>query len=296
MLGQICIVDPRFYQIAFLASFLGLGVVFRDFNVSGYQIFSVLAVGLLTQTWGILKFNLPWTSLRSALISCLGLLMLIRTQSYLWLVLASSLAILSKFVFRYRGKHFFNPTNFALCLLLLATPEVWISPAQWGEEFLIAAWIAMLGMWVTHRALRNDISYSFLGWYLLMLLIRVSYLGQPYSVFFHQLKSGSLILFAFFMISDPKSTPDHRGGRFLFSGLVAVLTYILKFRFYNPNALVLALFFLSPLTPFIDKLFPAQRFDWPTKQRSSESDETFIIPKPIYSFLSNLGFLRLLRR
>jgi Na+-transporting NADH:ubiquinone oxidoreductase subunit NqrB len=222
--------------------------------------------------------------------------MLIRTQSYFWLALASSLAILSKFVFRYRGKHFFNPTNFALCLLLLVTPDVWISPAQWGEEFLIAAWIAMLGMWVTHRALRNDISCSFLGWYLLLLFIRVSYLGQPYSVFFHQLKSGSLILFAFFMISDPKSTPDHKWGRALFSGLVALLTYFIKFRLYNPNALVLALFFLSPLTLFIDKLLPAQRFDWPTTQRRSNNYETSLDPKPIYSFLSNLGFLRFLRR
>ena len=107
---------------------------------------------------------------------------------------------------------------------------------------------------------------------------------------------GSLILFAFFMISDPKSTPDHKWGRVLFSGLVALLTYFIKFRLYNPNALVLALFFLSPLTLFIDKLLPAQRFDWPTTQRRSNNYETSLDPKPIYSFLSNLGFLRILRR
>ena len=110
--------DPRFYQISFLASFLVLGVVFRDFRLGWLQVFVVIASGTLTQSLVILKFRLSWTTLRSALISSLGLLMLFRTQSYLLLGAASSLAILSKFVFRYRGKHFFNPTNFAICFLL----------------------------------------------------------------------------------------------------------------------------------------------------------------------------------
>jgi Na+-transporting NADH:ubiquinone oxidoreductase subunit NqrB len=289
-------VDPRFYQIAFLASFLGLGIVFRDFSVGFSQILVVLVFALAVQAFAIFKYRLAWASLRSAIISSLGLLMLIRTQSFKLLALASALAILSKFVFRFRGKHFFNPTNFSLAILLLVSPEVWISPAQWGEEFLIGAWIAMLGILVTHKSLRNDVSYSFLGFYLMFLWLRVSYLGQPYSVFFHQLNSGSLLLFSFFMISDPKSTPDHRYGRILFSGLVAVVAYWIKFKLYNPNALVLALFFLSPLTPLIDKLFPSERFEWPTSNRreiihATSSNFHFKFPS-----VSNFWVLRILRR
>ncbi|MSP18872.1 MAG: Na+-transporting NADH:ubiquinone oxidoreductase, subunit NqrB [Bdellovibrionales bacterium] len=287
--------DPRFYQISFLASFLVLGGVFRDFRLGWLQVFVVIASGTLTQSLAILKFRLSWTTLRSALISSLGLLMLFRTQSYMLLGAASSLAILSKFVFRYRGKHFFNPTNFALCFFLLTSSAVWISPAQWGEEFLVFAWMGLLGILVTHRALRNDISYSFLGWYLLFLFIRVLYLGQPYTVFFHQLKSGSLILFAFFMISDPKSTPDNRWGRIVFAGAVAALTYVIKFQLYNPNALVLALFFLSPLTPLIDKLLPAKRFEWPTKTGEEKNDASNFYNNS-YSWISSVGVLRFLCR
>ena len=277
-MGQICPVDPRFYQILFLSSFLLLGVIFRDFQVSWVQIGIVISVGLSTQLLAILKYKLPWTSLRSALISSLGLLLLIRSQSYVLLMGAIIVAISSKFLLRYRGKHFFNPTNFALALLLIFSKNAWVSPAQWGEEILIAAWIILLGILVTQRSLRTDISFSFLGWYLLFLLIRVSYLGQPYTVFLHQLKNGSLLLFTFFMISDPKSTPDHPRGRVIFSFLVAALAYFIKFHLYNPNALILALFFLSPLTLLIDKLFPAERFDWQkasTCQRSSNYYETF---------------------
>lgn len=289
--------DPRFYQIAFLACFLGLGVVFRDFSVGLPQVLVVFFIAYAFQIAAIFKYRLPWTSLRSATISSLGLLLLLRTNSLGWLALASALMILSKFIFRYQGKHFFNPTNFALALLLLISEQVWISPSQWGEEFLIASWIIMLGIMVTHKALSNDISYSFLGWYLLFLFARVSYLGQPYSVFFHQLKSGSLLLFCFFMISDPKSTPNHRYGRILFSAVVAGLAYFIKFKLYNPNALVLALFFLSPLTVLIDKLLPAKRFEWPGNlQRSESINETSNQFKCNFSSFPNLGFLRFLRR
>lgn len=275
---QIYPVDPRFYQIVFLSSFLLLGVVFRDFQVGWAQIGIVITAGLSTQVLAILKYKLPWTSLRSALISSLGLLLLIRSQSNALLIGAIVVAISSKFLLRYQGKHFFNPTNFALALILIFSKNAWVSPAQWGEEVLIAAWIILLGIVVTQRSLRTDISFSFLVCYLLFFSIRVSYLGQPYTVFFHQLKNGSLLLFTFFMISDPKSTPDHPSGRVLFSFLVAALAYFIKFHLYNPNALILALFFLSPLTLLIDKLFPAKRFDWPkahTHQRSSNYYETF---------------------
>jgi len=271
-------VDPRFYQIVFLSSFLVIGVVFRDFKVGWAQLGAILMPALFTQWLAIRELKLPYASIRSAVISSLGLILLIRSESLALLALASAIAILSKFTIRYQGKHFFNPTNFALALMLLFSEGAWVSPAQWGEEFIIASWIILLGILVTEKALRSDISFSFLGWYLLLLLARVTYLGQPYSVFFHQLKNGSLLLFSFFMISDPKSTPDHPVGRIIFSFLVAVLAYFIKFHLYNPNALILALFFLSPLTLFIDKLLPAKRFDWPVnnaKMRSPNYYETF---------------------
>jgi len=261
------------------------------------QVLVVFFTAYAFQTLAIVKYRLPWTSLRSATVSSLGLLLLLRTNSLGWLALASALMILSKFIFSYQGKHFFNPTNFSLAFLLLLSDQVWISPSQWGEEFLIAAWIVLLGCLVTHKALSNDISYSFLGWYLLFLFARVAYLGQPFSVFFHQLKSGSLLLFCFFMISDPKSTPNHRCGRILFSAVVAGLAYFFKFKLYNPNALILSLFFLSPLTLLIDKVLPAKRFEWPNKLQRSE---TFHEASNLFEFksfsLPNVGFLRFLRR
>jgi len=42
-------------------------------------------------------------------------------------------------------------------------------------------------------------------------------LGEPMTIPFHRLESGSLLLFTFFMISDPKTTPDSRIGRIAFA-------------------------------------------------------------------------------
>ena len=70
----------------------------------------------------------------------------------------------------------------------------------------------MLGMLVTNRARRGDISWTFLAFYLGALATRVEYLGQRWAVWTHQLESGALLLFAFFMISDPMTGPNDRRG------------------------------------------------------------------------------------
>ncbi len=66
----------------------------------------------------------------------------------------------------------------------------------------------MLGVLVTNRARRGDISWTFLAFYLGALAMRVAYLGQRWAVWTHQLESGALLLFAFFMISDPMTGPN----------------------------------------------------------------------------------------
>jgi Na+-translocating ferredoxin:NAD+ oxidoreductase RnfD subunit len=74
--------------------------------------------------------------------------------------------------------------------------------------------------------------------------------------------SGSLLIFAFFMISDPRTTPDSRLGRFVFTIAVALLGHYLAFFVQMRPALYVALIALSPLTLIIDRVLPAERFAW----------------------------------
>ena len=79
-------------------------------------------------------------SIPSALITSLGLSLLLRADHYSTIVLASIAAIVSKFLLRVYDKHIFNPANFGIITVLLLTPDAWVSPGQWGEE----SWYALL--------------------------------------------------------------------------------------------------------------------------------------------------------
>ena len=79
-------------------------------------------------------------SLPSALVTALGLSILVRADHYSTMVLACVAAIASKFLIRINGKHVFNPGNFGIVAALTLTPDAWVSPGQWGEE----GWYALL--------------------------------------------------------------------------------------------------------------------------------------------------------
>lgn len=254
--------DARYFQILFLGTLLTLGVFSFGFDVSFLQIGIVLASVLATQGLAIYIFRLPGHSLLSALISGLGLLLLGRSNSLAVLGITGVLSIASKFTLKWNGKHFFNPTNFGIMAVLLATGEVWISPGQWGAGLLLASWIFVLGTIVVFRAQRWDISFLFLLFFIALLALRVGYLGQRPPVLLHQLANGSLLIFTFFMISDPRSTPDHPVARLLFALAVAVLAFVFRFYYFTAKSLLFALFITSPLTPFLDWLFAAKRFEW----------------------------------
>jgi enediyne biosynthesis protein E5 len=112
------------------------------------------------------------------------------------------------------------------------------------------------------RAQRADIAIGFLGTYAGLLVLRAALLGDPPAIPLHQLQSGALLIFAFFMITDPRSTPNRRLGRLLFSVAVAALGYSLQFDWQIRPGLFFALAALSPTTPLIDRFLPATRFAW----------------------------------
>src|SRR6185503_2265378 len=92
-------------------------------------------------------------------------------------------------------------------------------------------------------------------------LLRVLLLGQRFAVFEHQALSGAVILFAFFMISDPRSTPDARSMRIAFAFVVASVSHFLQFRLFWNDAPLWALLFVSPLSPILDWIRPHARFE-----------------------------------
>jgi hypothetical protein len=275
--------DPRLYQIASLGTLLVLGLLWRRFDLSLWQIVLTFAAALATQYAATRWYALPKFDPLSALVSAVGLCLFLRTNDLTVAVLASFLAIASKFVIRWNHKHIFNPTNFALTVVL-GSDLAWISPGQWGQVAWLALLIAGLGSLVVTRAARADVTVAFLGSYLGLLLARAWWLGDPLAIPLHQVQTGTLLIFSFFMITDPKTTPDSRAGRLVFAALVALAALYVQFGLFRPNGPLWGLLACSPLVPVLDRLLPGSRYDWsrPATGRLADPGATVAyIPTPI---------------
>jgi len=254
--------DPRVYQIASLSILLAYGVAGLGFDTSLLNIAILLGTSLATQ-WACSRvWHLPFFDPKSALISGLSLCLLLRTRSLLLLVVAAVVTIASKFVIRWRGKHIFNPTNGGIVLMMLAFDHVWVSPGQWGNVAFFGFLIACLGGLVVNRAARSDVTYAFAFFYAALLFYRSLQLGEPMTIPLHRLQSGALLLFTFFMISDPKTTPSSRAGRILFAALVAFGAYYVQFKLFRTNGLLWSLAVFSMVVPLIDWLLPGELYVW----------------------------------
>ncbi|MGV0026557.1 RnfABCDGE type electron transport complex subunit D [Phormidesmis priestleyi] len=276
--------DARLYQIFFLSLFLLVGIGTRDWTLHIGRIGVAIATCLLTQ-WLVIpgdgddgektaqgQFNRSkLRSLPSALITALGLSLLLRADHYSTIVLASVAAILSKVLLRVGEKHIFNPANFGIIVALLFTSDAWVSPGQWGEE----GWYALLflgaGGLVLKRVGRWDTTIAFLTTYLGLEAVRNAWLGWTWDVWGHRLMSGSLLMFALFMVTDPRTIPNSRTGRVIWAMAIALLTFILRNQFFVSTAVFWALFALAPLSIVLDILFPDLRFSW--NQESSVTSQ-----------------------
>ncbi|HAC65758.1 MAG TPA: Na+-transporting NADH:ubiquinone oxidoreductase, subunit NqrB [Cyanothece sp. UBA12306] len=270
--------DARNYQILFLGTFLSLGIFTRDWTIRPDLIAVITLTCLLTQMALNILFNrnkldknqkkidslIFFNSWRSALITGLGLCLLLRANSYTTMALAASLAMASKFIFRVQDKHFFNPANFGIIAALTLTQDAWVSPGQWGTDWWYLLLFLGTGGMILKRVGRWETSATFLLVYTLLEAIRNYWLGWSWDVLQHQLMSGSLLLFALFMLTDPRSIPNATMSRLIWAIAIACFSFILQHLFYSSTAIFWALFLLSPLTIFLDNWRNAPRFSWKT--------------------------------
>ena len=279
--------DPRLYQIAILGTLLLYGLLWLHFDLSLWQIASTLGTALLTQYAATRFYSLPSFDPRSPLISALSLCLLLRTNDLVVAALASFIAIGSKFVIRWKDKHLFNPTNLALIVVLASGPG-WISPGQWGQVAWFGFLIACLGSFVVTRAARADVTLGFLAFYIGLLITRALWLGDPLTIPLHQIENGALLIFAFFMISDPKTTPDSRAGRITFALLVALAALYIQFGLFYPNGPLWGLIACAPLVPLLDYLLPGRHYDW-SKPSTGDLPPSVSVPALVPLTISQQG-------
>jgi Na+-transporting NADH:ubiquinone oxidoreductase subunit NqrB len=282
--------DARYFQIIFQSLFLSYGIFFLHWDNEAWFYATYFITSLLSQFVGELIFgkkDIPlWQRYKkgipSVLISSFGLSLLLKTNEPWVAVLAAVISILSKYIICINGKHIFNPSALGIIAAVFFTGNAWISPGQWGSGAVIMFGVCCFGFIITTKIQKLDVSIAFLGTFAALLFARqIIYLGWPMDYFIQSVSTGSLLLFSFFMITDPKTTPNHLAVRIIWSAAIAAIAfYLTAFKFMN-GAPILVLVLAQPLVPLLDRFFKAKKFEWVSPREYTEQEKSFL--QTVYS-------------
>ena len=186
-------------------------------------------------------------------------------------------SLLTKYVIRYRGSHVFNPSNFGLVVAFIVLGSTRIEPLDfwWAplDLALLAAYAVIIGggLLITRRLKLLALAASF--WLSLGGRHRVlagsghcmtaNWSFAPVCGFdFWRIivTSPEVLIFLFFMITDPKTVPGGRVGRVAFGILVAVASTLLiapqTDEFGTKVALLSGLVLMCAVRPLLDRFLP----------------------------------------
>src|SRR2546426_7302478 len=257
--GRLGRVDPRYPVSLLITLILVLGQA-RYGILGGYDRL-IIALGVCTGTEAVLSRLLQgrFANVQSAYITGISLALLTKPRGdLLWpFALGGFLAISSKYVLQYRGRHLWNPSNFAISLLLvLASASVAILSHQWGNDLATNAVIWCFGLLIVSRVRMLHVTLTYVACFVALALVRSSIVGGPLLAEIAPLTGPMYQLFIFFMITDPKTTVSTVRGRVIVAAGVAAVEAAIRLagdyhlaalsRLY-PSPPILALAIVGPL-------------------------------------------------
>ena len=283
--------DPRLHVAAVIVTVHVLGQVGLHFRVSVPQILAAIL------TCAILEVGLTFRQTRSfvwpasAMLTGSGVALILRvagtppddpwgTNGWDVFAVVAGLSLLSKYVIRYRGSHVFNPSNIGLVVAFLVLGSTRVEPLDfwWAplNIWMVAAYAVIIlgGLLITRRLHLLGLAATF--WVGLVIgtgilagsghCMTANWAFAPVcGVDFWRVivTSPEVMIFLFFMITDPKTVPDGRVGRLVFGLLVAVASTLMMApqtnEFGTKVGLLSGLVLLSAARPILDRLLPEPR-------------------------------------
>jgi Na+-translocating ferredoxin:NAD+ oxidoreductase RnfD subunit len=188
-----------------------------------------------------------FVNLASAYISGISVGILCRSPEYWPFALCAAISITSKYVIRWRGRHLWNPSNFAICAMLILAPDVFTTLSiQWGNTFwpMMVVWV--VGCLITWRVDRIHITGVYVASFVFFALLRGFITGHGFLAEVAPITGPMYQLFIFFMITDPKTTVRTRKGQCLVAFLIAIAEMLLRLA-QNIHAPYYALAIVGPM-------------------------------------------------
>src|SRR3954453_18849665 len=283
------VTDPRLHLAAVIISLQVMGQVAFDFKVSIAQIlitlFTCAAIEFVIQFFK--QHLIMWPA--SALITGNGVSFILRvpgTQHGDWWSLhgwwiyvgTAAVSLLSKHVIQVRGGHIFNPSNFGLVLCFLVLPRTLAEPLDfwWGP---MSPWLALAFAIIVGGAVAILTRLKLLGiavgfWLAFAAGIGVlAATGHSMTARWHLgpitgssfwwllVTSPEILIFLFFMITDPMTIPKGRVARVVYAACVGLLATLLiapqTTEYATKVAVLAALALICAASPLLEGLLPA---------------------------------------
>ncbi len=221
--------EPAYLQPAAQFFFIFLGIQFLAFSIGWTEVAVIIAVSYGTECAlsYMLRGVLP--SPRAALSAAFSICVFFRATHLYFYALVAAIAIISKYVIRFKGKHIFNPSNFAIVVFALLLPNATtIQFIQWGDNSYVYIFIAAVCFFVSYNTRTLEMALAFLASYFVLFIVSIAYLPQIFAAHHYGLLSPILVIFACFMLTDPKTAPQGRVPRILYAISIALTYFTLE--------------------------------------------------------------------
>jgi Na+-translocating ferredoxin:NAD+ oxidoreductase RnfD subunit len=225
---MIRIKDPRVLQILILTIFTLLGQTVLKFQVTPIQVIVTIGTCILLEWLFTYAKKEEFIVPKSAMITGLSIALLLRADTVIPFLLASIAAITTKHWLQYKGGHIFNPSNIGIVVISLLFPiTVATAPLQWGFFLALIFVIATAGTYMVYKVRRFPTILSFLGGFSVAGLTRHFVWDKSFNAIFNEFMWGGLLIFTFYMITDPKTSPNSTQGQIYFGLATALLGQIM---------------------------------------------------------------------
>jgi Na+-transporting NADH:ubiquinone oxidoreductase subunit NqrB len=266
-------IEPR-YLIVFLITLVLVVGEARYGILGGYnRLATTLGVSVATEV--VLSWWLRGrvANVASAYITGISLALLTKPQAnILWpFALGAFIAIASKYVLTYRGRHLWNPSNFAIALLVvIASDSVAILSHQWGSDIWTNLVIWCFGLVIAWRAKVLHVTVTYVACFIGFALVRHLIVGGPLFAELAPITGPMYQLFVFFMVTDPRTTVSTKRGRMIVVAIVALVETLIRLagdyqlsllRPFYVSPPILALALVGPVALFLDLRRTAGRPD-----------------------------------
>ena len=283
--------DPRLHVAAVIITVHVLGQVGLHFRVSIPQILAAILTCAIIEVALTFRQTRSFVWPASAMLTGSGVALILRVvgtppddpwNTFAWYVFAAvaGLSLLSKYVIRYRGSHVFNPSNIGLVVAFVVLGSTRVEPLDfwWGplDVWMATAYAVIIvgGLLITRRLHLLALAATF--WVALTVgvgllaasghCMTANWAFAPVCGFdFWRVivTSPEVMIFLFFMITDPKTVPAGAVGRVVFGLLVAIASTLLiapqTNEFGTKVGLIAGLVVICAVRPLLDRVLPEPR-------------------------------------